>query len=455
MSAKGTAAISAARTTAFDILLRVEQEDSYASELLHVQRYAKLSAADHALATEIVMGVLRWRSALDTEISAASKPPVQKLDKEVIIALRMGIYQLRHLQRVPARAAINESVELVKQARKRSAASFVNAVLRRLSSKPPLSRSELVGSAEDLASRYAHPVWLVKRWIEAFMYDKAERICEYDQQIPRTTIRLRDPQVRSNLQDEGVQLVPGLLLSSAWRVQSGNVTRTRAFREGLVAIQDEASQLVALLAATTEITSNSGMTLDCCAAPGGKTAILAERNPESQVFAVDLHPRRALLTRKLVRHKNVQLIAADATQLPLVSEFDRILVDAPCSGTGTLARNPDIKWRLTAEDIMDLQARQRAILQSAIARLAVGGKLMYSTCSLEKQENTEVVEQVLMENTALRLVDCRTELSRLHSAKQLAWSDPASLVDGKYLRTLPGVHPCDGFFAAIIEKLSD
>jgi 16S rRNA (cytosine967-C5)-methyltransferase len=452
MTAKGKPAISPARTAAFDILLRVEQEDSYASELLHAQRYEKLSAADHALATEIVMGVLRWRSALNTEISVVSNQPVQKLDKEVVIALRMGIYQLRHLQRVPARAAINESVELVKQARKRSAASFVNAVLRRLTSKPPLSPSKLVDSAEDLASRYAHPVWLVKRWIEAFGSDKAQRICEYDQQIPTTALRLRGPEVRSSLQEEGVQLIPGVLLSSAWRVQSGNVTRTRAFREGLTTIQDEASQLVALLAASTEITSNGGMILDCCAAPGGKTAILAERNPESHVFAVDLHPRRALLTRKLVREKNVQVIAADATQLPLVSQFERILVDAPCSGTGTLARNPDIKWRLTADDIMDLQARQRAILNSAIARLAAGGKLMYSTCSLEKEENAEVVEQVLADNTSLRLIDCRAELMRLQSAEQLAWSDSASLVDGNYLRTLPGVHPCDGFFAAIMEK---
>jgi 16S rRNA (cytosine967-C5)-methyltransferase len=452
MAVKRKSAVSPARAAAFDILLRVEEEDSYASELLHAQTHARLSAADHALATELVMGVLRWRSALDAELATASTQKIDKLDREVLTALRMGIYQLRHLQRVPARAAIHESVELVKQARKRSAAPFVNAILRKLSAAPPRDKSKRADIAEDIASRYAHPNWLVKRWVDAFGGENASRICEYDQQVPETAIRLRTPEARERLREEGVELAPGLLLATAWRVKNGSITRTKSFREGFVSIQDEASQLVALLAANAEASEAHGRILDCCAAPGGKTAILAERHPELQVVAVELHSHRALLTRKLVPHNNVAIVAADARQLPFVCEFNRILVDAPCSGTGTLARNPDIKWRLVPSDLLELQGRQRAILEAALGRLAPGGRLVYSTCSLEKEENSDVVEEVLSNHPELRLIDCRLELQRLQKAGVLTWSDANSLVDGNYLRTLPGVHPCDGFFAAVLER---
>jgi 16S rRNA (cytosine967-C5)-methyltransferase len=225
-------------------------------------------------------------------------------------------------------------------------------------------------------------------------------------------------------------------------------------------IQDEASQLVPFLLGTA---GNSGTNdakgcakiLDCCAAPGGKTSILAERNPEALIIAIDVHPRRASLTRKLVRNQNVKVVAADANKLPVAGEFDRILVDAPCSGTGTLARNPEIKWRLEAADILEMQGRQRAILQSALGKLAVGGKLLYSTCSLEKEENADVVDSVLAENKSFRLLDCKTELRALQQNGQLTWKDLDSLVHGSYLRTLPGVHHGDGFFAALIERVSD
>jgi 16S rRNA (cytosine967-C5)-methyltransferase len=452
MALKAKPSVSPARAAAFNILLRVEQENAYASELLHSNRFADLSAPDHALTTELVMGVLRWRSLLDDEIAAASRQKIGKLDAEVVTGLRIGIYQLRYLQRVPARAAIHESVELVKQARKRSAAPFVNAILRRLSREPTVSRVNPAASAKNISRQYAHPEWLVEKWVAAFGGETAKRICEYDQRIPATAIRLRDPEVRGELREEGVQLTPGRILTSAWRVESGNVASTRAFREGHIAIQDEASQLVGMLAAGVE--AGDGRILDCCAAPGGKAAIIAERNPQAQVIAIELHPRRALLTRKLVAGNNVQVVAADARQLPLDIHFDRILVDAPCSGTGTLARNPEIKWRLLPSAIRELQSLQRAILESALNRLAPGGKLVYATCSLEREENSEVVEKTLAEHAGFRVVDCREELTRLQKAGELAWSDVDSLVSGKYLRTLPGVHPCDGFFAAILERVS-
>src|SRR5260370_3244619 len=206
-------AVSPARAAAFDILLRVEQEASFASELLHSTAYERFSAADHGLTTELVMGVLRWRSRLDAAIAGSSAQPMRKLDLEVVIALRLGLYQLRWLHRIPARAAINESVELVKRARKRSAASFVNALLRKLSTLAEQPAGEYL-SSEDLAQAFAHPVWMVERWAQQYGLAAAHRICPYNHTIPGTAIRLYDQAAENALQKEGVVVEPGALLRS-------------------------------------------------------------------------------------------------------------------------------------------------------------------------------------------------------------------------------------------------
>ena len=444
--------ISPARVAAFEILHRVEHEDSYAAELLHATKYAKLTSADHGLATQLVMGVLRWRSLLDTRISAHSSQKLSRLDLEVLTALRISAYQLIFLDRVPRHAAVNESVELVKRARKGSAVPFANALLRKLAQETA-GRPEM-GTATDaaaLSETSAHPLWLVGRWVQAFGLEPARKICEYDQQVPELSLRISNPAIEAELQGEGVTLGPGRILASARRVVSGDVTHTKSFRMGYVAIQDEASQLVALLV------GRGSRMLDCCAAPGGKTRVLAQRNPSATIVAVELHPQRARLLRKLVRETNVQVVTADARNLPLNAQFDRVLVDVPCSGTGTLARNPEIKWRLRpgedGSNLAELQRKQIEILQSAMQRVALGGKLVYSTCSLEPEENQQVIEKVLVANTGLRLVNCREELESLWREKELIWPDLDSLLSGPYLRTIPGVHPCDGFFAAILEKV--
>ncbi|HEV2398342.1 MAG TPA: 16S rRNA (cytosine(967)-C(5))-methyltransferase RsmB [Candidatus Sulfotelmatobacter sp.] len=456
--------VSPARAAAFDILLRVESESSYASELLHSSASQKLSHADHALATELVMGVLRWRSRLDTEIAAASSQPLKKLDLEVIIALRLALYQFRWLDRIPERAALHESVELVKRARKRSAAPYVNAVLRKLAAQAksaehapevPLCNPvpSVVNSFEELAEVCAHPVWLTERWTEFYGLAVALKICEYDQSPPSTALRLRKPDAERNLVDEGITLHPGALLSSSRRVQSGDIRHTQAFRRHEVVIQDEASQLVAALSG--RINKDAPRILDCCAAPGGKTLAIADRNPSASVTAVEIHPHRARLMQRLLgtdTSSQIKTVVADARTLPLANNYDAILTDVPCSGTGTLARNPEIKWRLKPEDFAELHERQLAILRSAVSHLAPGGRLAYSTCSLEKEENEDVVEAALAENSALRLLDARAELARLKAEGELACPDPDSLTRGPYLRTIPGVHPCDGFFAAIVEK---
>jgi len=457
-------AVSPARAVAFEILLRVEREESYAAELLHSARLAKLSSRDHGLATELVMGVLRWQSLLDRRLAAASSQQLERLDGEVLAALRLGVYQLQFLSRVPARAAIFESVELVKAARKRSAAPFVNAVLRKIAGAGAEDIFAEIGESPDsmtLAQNAAHPPWLVARWIERYGLEATRRICIQDQTVPDTTIHIHDDESHGNQSSQtdaelaaaGVQLSPGRLLSAARRVLSGDVTGTRAYQEDRISIQDEASQLVALLVGRGEKIVDCTI-LDCCAAPGSKTALLARRSPRAKVLATELHPHRAHLLQNLNRLPNVHVVAADARHLPfsLSFTFDRILADVPCSGTGTLARNPEIKWRLKVEDLHDLQSRQVAILKSALAQLATGGRLVYSTCSLEHEENEAVVESALEGTAEFKVADLKAELEQLQQCGEMCWRDIASLLAGPYLRTIPGVHPCDGFFAAMIER---
>jgi 16S rRNA (cytosine967-C5)-methyltransferase len=466
--------VSSARAAAFDILLRVQREGSYASELLHSTTYNHLSKSDHALTTELVMGVLRWRSRLDDEVATASSQPLSRLDLEILTSLRLALYQLRWLDRIPQHAALHESVELVKRARKRSAVAFVNAVLRKLSVAPKNTSLAVNrdSTPEDLAAKLAHPSWLVERWIKQYGFSAAQAICEHDQSVPPTVIRLRTPDAEAELRQMGVSLADGALLSTARRVTSGDVARTETFRNCQVAIQDEASQLVAALVgrassiptpshwASSENRSGNGLRiLDCCAAPGGKTLAIADRSEAASVTAVELHPHRARLLRKLIASGRagrssapMQIIAADARFLPTSSLFDRVLADVPCSGTGTLARNPEIKWRLASNDLTDLRKRQSAILRSAMHRVAPRGRLIYSTCSLETEENEDVIEDALAADNSFQLVDCLGDLVQLKAEGELSWTHLASLTRGPYLRTIPGIHPCDGFFAAILEK---
>jgi len=249
------------------------------------------------------------------------------------------------------------------------------------------------------------------------------------------------------------------LLASARRVVAGDVTATRACREGRVSIQDEASQLVAVLAGGGKprlYGDIDGAILDCCAAPGSKTALMARRNPNANVFAMELHLHRARLLRSLNRLPNIMIVAADARRVPFSRAFERILADVPCSGTGTLGRNPEIKWRLKPDDLRDLQVRQVAILKSALAHLAIGGRLVYSTCSLESEETNAVVEAALEGRPEFKLVEMKVELEQLRKSGELASERESdylpSLVAGPYLRTIPGMHPCDGFLAAMIER---
>jgi 16S rRNA (cytosine967-C5)-methyltransferase len=287
---------------------------------------------------------------------------------------------------------------------------------------------------------------LVERWAQQFGMETAAQICAFDQVPPVTSIRLRDPGAENDLPKEGIELEPGALLANARRVVAGDVTKTKPYADGRIAIQDEASQLVAALV------GKGNRILDCCAAPGGKTWSIADRNPSAAIVAVECYERRAQLLRKRVKANNVQVITCDVCKLPVADLFDRVLADVPCSGTGTLARNPEIKWRLREEDLSELHARQVEILRAAARHLSPGGSLIYSTCSLEREENEAVVDEVLAADSALCPGDVKSELDRMRQADEMSASSVDSVSRGSCLRTIPGIQPTDGFFAAILRR---
>ncbi|HKN60256.1 MAG TPA: 16S rRNA (cytosine(967)-C(5))-methyltransferase RsmB, partial [Candidatus Acidoferrales bacterium] len=394
--------ISPARTIAFDALRRVEAEGAYASDILHTELGAGVKPEDAALSTEITLGVLRWRRLLDFLLERLLKKSVAKLDLPVALALRLGLYQLRFLQRIPARAAVNESVELVKRARKASAATLVNAVLRRAATEAKDPAEEFVPpsipATERIAILHSHPTWLVERWLAQFGEPRTIALLEANNRAPRLTCSVHDATHRDEVLDElaksGLRVEPGQLLKTAFAVSGGSPIRTAAFRRGAISIQDEASQAVPLLLAVQP----GQRVLDLCAAPGGKTPPLVRAAGENGlVIAADRHAHRLRAMRAqferlhLCATAPVQLVELDAQKpLPFLAKFDRILVDAPCSGTGTLARHPEIRWRLKPEQLAELHGLQVAILTSALATLAPGGRVVYSTCSLEPEENEDV-----------------------------------------------------------------
>jgi 16S rRNA (cytosine967-C5)-methyltransferase len=443
-------AVSPARNFAYDILIRVERDGSYASELLNAPRMDMLSREDRALTYELVMSTLRWQSELDARIAQYSSQKVSRLDGEVRVALRLGACQLTHLERIPAHAAVHESVELVKSSGKRSAVPYANAVLRKLSvnTKTAVVDSE-ARDVQKLAIEFAHPEWMAARWIDMYGYDAARAICLANQHAPGSALRLDTHDAEEELTEAGIRIAPGALLTNARRLLSGDLAHSIPFRDHHVAVQDEASQLVAALV------GNGERILDCCAAPGGKTSAIAARNPGAKITAVEVHEHRARPLRERVAALNVKVITGDVRALEFAEKFDCVLADVPCSGTGTLAGNPEIKWRLKAADLKGLQDLQLSILRSAAAALAPGGRLVYSTCSLEAEEGEDVLEQVLSGDNALTIVPCETVLEELKSSGQLAWAEPKTLVRGPFLRTLPGIHPCEGFFAAVLRRSND
>jgi 16S rRNA (cytosine967-C5)-methyltransferase len=461
--------ISRARTIAFDVLLRVAKQNAYADDVLRAELGEDVRNDDAGLATELTLGVLRWQRLLDFLIDRNLTKTSKLLDIEVRIALRLGIYQLRFLDRIPASAAVNESAELVKRARKRSAATLVNAILRKAAKETIAGNSPADGVArllpaelplaDRLGFQYSHPTWMVERWLRIYGEDRTRSLVQANNHVSVLSGHLLDPirreEAKASFERNGCRIQPGRLLRDAWVFEGGNPAASKAVRKGWVAIQDEASQAVAALVAADP----GNAALDLCAAPGGKTLLLARAvGAQGHVVAADLHENRVRAMRKrfeLAGVQNVETISIDGEkplpfERPFDRPFDRILVDVPCSGTGTLARHPEIRWKLRAEDLRDLHGRQARLLRNALPHLAPRGRLVYSTCSLEPEENESVVREVLGElGDAYQITNPK---ATIESLLQSSVSVQSIVCADGFFRTFPPEHGTDGFFGAVIER---
>lgn len=452
------AGISPARKAAFQILLAVEQGPSHSDELLRGKTVNSLSAADRNLATALVLGVLRWQILLDHQLHSLLAKPNAKLDAEIRIALRLGAFQLLYLDRIPARAAIDESVELAKQAGHRFAARMVNAVLRKLAHASSAQKNAAKSdSIAGLALCYAHPQWMVERWVSFFGMAAAQAICAHGQQQAPSTIRLLNSDVEQELPSAGIEVAPAEFLTDARRVLAGDVTASQSFRDGRARLQDEGSQLVAELCASS-FDQTVRSICDLCAAPGGKTLILAERNPKARIVACEISPpRHAQLQQRLSSlGDRVECRLADAATLEVEEKFDLVLVDAPCSGTGTLGRNPEIRHRLRVEALSRQAERQRTLLHAALRAVRPGGRVVYSTCSIEPEENEEVLAAILAESTGARVVSLAESIGALREkgilTREGAERLRAALSSEGFLRLCPSAFQSDGFFIALLER---
>ena len=444
--------IAPARRAAFRILSQIAATDAHSDDLLRTPEVDALSAQDRNLTTNLVLGTLRWQMGIDEQIRSLLARPDAKLSAEAATALRMGAYQLLYLDRVPAHAVIHDSVELVKQSRERSAAGMVNAVLRKISTQGRPPATGKLRSPREIAAAFAHPGWMVVRWAKRYGIEAAAAICRWNQEPAGATLRL-DP-LDTTL--AGLDLEPGAFLNCARRVVRGDGTAGEAFLSGRFRMQDEASQLVAEIAAAAS--PDAKRVLDTCAAPGGKTAILAERLPDAEIRAVDVSRKRLDAMKRLFAERSRERLhfeVEDAAKLQLKPVYDLVLCDVPCSGTGTIQRNPEIRLRVSEEDLARQAERQRAILRAALAGLAPGGRLVYSTCSLEPEENEKVVEAALRATPGARAVAVHGLLDRLGVCGVVTPGGRELLrgaTDGPSLRTIPGLHACDGFFAAVLER---
>jgi 16S rRNA (cytosine967-C5)-methyltransferase len=445
----GRGGVSPARRAAFGVLRRVEEEGAFAAPLL-ANLSPGLSAEDRGLAYELTLGVLRRQLWLDRVVEHFSGRKAGKLDAPVRLALRMGLFQLRFLARVPAHAAVNESVQLARAEGFRSAASFVNAVLRRATREPDFDPAAgIEDPLERIAIATSHPPKLIRRWAAAFGAEEAAGFADANNDPAPAAFRVNtlksDPEsLVEKLRAEGLSLTPSRVAPGAWRVEggagAGALLRGLA-SEGLVYMQDEASQLVAhvLGAAPGE------RVLDACAAPGSKTTHLAAlAEGRALVVAGDLHEHRLRVVAETCARlgvEGVSLAALDAeAALPFAAEtFDRVLVDAPCTGTGTLRHNPEIRWRLSPENFRELPAVQGRILAEAARVLRRGGRLVYSTCSVEREENEEVVAAFLRSHPDFKQVEAAPAPSHI------------LLPDGA-ARTWPHRDDVDGFYVAALEK---
>jgi len=441
-----------ARSLAFEVLLRVQRSGAWASVLLDRRERELSDPREAGLLHEIVLGVLRRRRALDHAIDTVASRPTSETDPEVQVALRIGAYSLLYLDRVPDFAAVDSAVGLIGARDSRGRTGFVNAVLRALArrGRQALPARPVARNVGALARYHSFPDWWVERLVDRHGWESAEALLVGSNRPAETVLhvnlaRTTVGELTERLIADGIRVEPCRLARDALRVVSGRLGRTRVLEEGLAWVQDEAAQLV------TEMFGErlGPRVADLCAAPGGKTLHLAQRLvPGGIVVAVDRHAGRVRRMSDNVRRcasGRAVLVQADASgrRLPLRPGFHQVLVDAPCSGTGTLRRHPEIRWRLAEDDPKLLAVRQRSLLAAAAGIVVPGGSVVYSVCSMEPEEGVELVREFLDARSDFELVDPRPQLSA--GARALV-RNPG------FLETSPATHELDGFFAARLRR---
>lgn len=456
-------AIAPARGAALSVLRAVSDARGDLGEAIARARETLSDERDRALATEIALGTLRHRSALDYQIATRVSRPLAKMDAVVVDILRIAAFQLLHLARVPPAAIVNDAVAETRRAGKSSAAGLVNAVLRRLArerdalSWPPApARTETVAEREQLVEHLAivcsHPAWLVDRWLDRYGRDATERWLAFNNTPPALTLavnlgRADRPTVLAALRADGVETAFTTHSPIGLAVVHGRALDVPAFLDGLCVVQDEASQIVPLL-----VEARPGQrVLDACAAPGGKTmALAAQAATNGAVVACDVRARRVrLLARTIARTRLRRTwpvhVAAEGAWPFRDAVFDRVLVDAPCSGLGTLRRDPDIRWRRAPADLPRLADAQLALLARLAPLVAAGGRLVYSTCSSEPEEDEDVVRRFLAGHPAFAV-------RPIDRVEDLPASVKAMSTEEGFLRTLPHRDGLEAFFGAVMER---
>lgn len=445
--------IAAARTAAYETVLTVAAGRGDLPAALARARARLTDERDRALAGEIAAGTLRWQGAFDAIIERFSTRPLDRLDPEILAILRISLFQLLHLDRVPAAAVVNDAVDLARRAGKRSASGLVNALLRRVSRErdrlplpsAPRSAGDRAAALDFLSITLSHPRWLVERWMDRYGFDAARRWTEFDNQaapltLRANTIRTSREVLARDLETLGVHTRPARWAPDGLVVTAGNPLLTPLAHTGTFAVQDEASQLVGMF-----VDAAPGERIfDACASPGGKTTQLAAAMRDTGiVIAADVRGRRIDLLARTVASsgaQSIRIIQASARAAPpFTRSFDALLVDAPCSGLGTIRRDPDIRWRRSPADLTAMAAAQIEMLRHAATAVAPGGRLIYATCSSEPEENAHVVAAFLSEHPQFR-----------PSTPAPFTSGPLStLVDSSgALQTLPFRDGLEAFFAA-------
>ena len=450
--------MTSARLAAYRVLREVAAgTDLPAAHARH--RDILADARERALVTELTTGTLRRLAALDHIITNASARPLNRVDADVLEVLRIGAYQLVYLDRIPPAAAVDQAVTLVSRTGKASASSFVNAVLRRIARLgkdqplPPMPTSTATRKEvlSYLSTTCSHPEWLADRWLSRLGRDAAVARVQFNNEVPTLTLQVNRHRVTptalaKQLGAHGVQTLPTRFAEGGLSVVTGNPLRTPLAQRGLFEVQNEASQLVAELAAVR----HGERVLDACAAPGGKTiALVMGAGSAGTVIAADLRPARVRLLQATLREfgcQNVPVVRHDLRQPPFLEVFDCVLVDAPCSGLGTIRRDPEIRWRRTSGDLAHYASTQSALLAQAARTVRPGGRLVYATCSSEPEENEEVVATFLASHPSYEAIHPELLGPVSPGLRSVLNADGC-------LSTNPEAHALESFFGATLLRL--